>query len=598
MSTKSLLYRWRRTLPMVIGSCLMLGLAIAPEAQAQKEDAKAQEKKEAEPVIKTPRIVDVIDTKYGGVEQISLINEHIEKGWRDNKIMPSDRCTDYEFIRRASLDLVGRIATVEEISQFFKDPPEKRRSQLINRLVDSPEFGDNFANIWTVMLLTRTGSQKLHQEQLRDWLSSQFNSPPKNGWSDSATALLTAEGVTNENPAVNFVLHHLGDEFNQDRGANGRFDMVPVTSRTTKVFLGLRTQCVQCHDHPFNSEWGQHHFWGINAFFRQIDAPRGRPQMMAMAKKKNIKEGQRELRENNTFNANGLVQYERRNAAIYYTKATFLDGKKLKQPEGSRRAELAKFVTSSPYFAKVFVNRMWGHFFGKSFTKDGADDFGEHNPESHPELLSQLAEDWAKKYSHNPKDLARWICNSQAYGLSSVANKGNDKIEDEIWFARVLLKPMSPEQLFDSLMTATQAKIGQDKAAKLALRESWLDLLVVNFGNDEGEEGTYNGTVVQALLLMNGQDINAAISDPAVGTVAAVLRKRAFTSNAVKDAMKDLFLAALNRPPTAKEYADLLNPKVIAMPRVPQRDQAAMWTAYYQDLFWALLNSNEFILNH
>jgi hypothetical protein len=302
-----------------------------------------------------------------------------------------------------------------------------------------------------------------------------------------------------------------------------------------------------------------------------------------------------------SLNPKGLVQYERRNAAIYYTNATFLDGKKMKltESDSTRRKELARFVTPSPYYSKVFDNRTWAHFFGKSFTKDAPDDFGEHNPASHPELLDKLAEDWAKKYDHNPRDLVRWICNSRAYGLTSVASKGNDKLEDEVFFARMLLKPMSPEQLFDSLMTASAAKIGQDKTARRMLRETWLDQLVVNFGNDEGEEGSFNGTVVQALMLMNGKEMNDAIMDQKDGTVANVLRKRAFTPTTAREAMKDLYLAALNRPPTAKEYTSVLNnPKMRELPNVPLRDQGSFWTGFYQDIFWALLNSNEFILNH
>ncbi|MCI0685475.1 MAG: DUF1549 and DUF1553 domain-containing protein [Gemmataceae bacterium] len=599
MSTTSLAYRWRRALPLGLGACALWGLALAfaPEAPAQAKKAPAEAKDEPE-INTDPKFRDVMVGAGGGVEQVAYINELIEKGWKENKIAPSPRCSDFEFIRRASLDIIGRIATVKEIGQFMADPPERRRSLLIERLLKSPEFGENFGNLWTVMLLTRSGSRKVHQEQMREWLTEHFNNPSKDGWAETAANLISATGVTNENPAVNFVLHHLGEPIPQnEQPGGGKFDMVPVTSRTTKLFLGLRTQCVQCHDHPFSGEWEQKHFWGINAFFRSSDAPRGRPQTNAPQKKgKGIKEAQRELVDRSDLNSDGKVQYERRNATIYFAKATFLDGKRLPEDAtGSRRQELAKFVTNSPYFSKVFVNRMWHHFMGKSFTKDAPDDFGEHNPASHPELLDRLAEDWAKKYSHNPKDLVRWICNSRAYGLSSVAHKGNDKPEDEVFFARMLLKPMSPEQLFDSLMTATDAKVGQDKTERRALKEAWLEQLVVNFGNDEGEEGTFNGTVVQALMLMNGKEMNDAIMDQKDGTVAAAIRKRANP----REAMKDLYLAALNRPPTTREYTAILSdPRMRELPRVPPTAQSASWTAYYQDIFWAILNSNEFILNH
>jgi hypothetical protein len=600
MPATSFVYRWRRTLPFGAGAAVMLGLAFAfaPDlpAQAKKEEKTASEKEleRADPKT-TARIVDQFDPKYGGLEQVAAINEHIEKGWKDNKVQPSERCSDYEFIRRASLDIIGRIATPDEITRFFKDPPEKRRVLLVNRLVENPEFGDNFADIWTVMLLTRSGSQKFHQDQMHEWLSNQFNNPAKNGWVETVIELISAEGATNENPAVNYLIHHVGEELPAgERSSQGRFDMVPATSRTTKLFLGLRTQCVQCHDHPFGGEWQQSHFWGINAFLRQVDLPRGRPQAM-MAKKKGVKEGQRELSDNKTFNVDGTVPYERRNATVNYTGSTFLDGKRVKLNDlnTSRRRELARLVTSSPFFAKVFVNRMWGHFMGKSFTKDAPDDFSDQNPESHPELLTKLSEDWATKYNHNPKDLVRWICSSRPYGLSSVANKSNDKPEDEVFFGRMLLKPMSPEQLFDSLMTATASKIAQDKATRAAARTAWLNTLVVNFGNDEGEEGSYNGTVVQALMLMNGADINNEIAAE-TSPVAAALRKR---GAAPKDVLKDLFMATLNRPPTAKEVTDLLNPKMFVLP-LTKGQPAGLSPSYFQDVFWALLNSSEFILNH
>src|SRR5262249_14592233 len=162
----------------------------------------------------------------------------------------------------------------------------------------------------------------------------------------------------------------------------------------TRLFLGLRTQCVQCHDHPFNGEWQQHHFWGINAFFRQAD-PSGRPNMMAKKKKKGEVNLPYTLTDNPNLNSKGLVPYQRRSGVLLYTKATFIDGTKmeLNGTDTTRRKELAKFIIKSPYFAKVGVNRMWAHFLGLSFTKIAPDDFGEHNQVSHPELLDRLAED-------------------------------------------------------------------------------------------------------------------------------------------------------------------------------------------------------------
>jgi hypothetical protein len=583
---------WPRTLIVTAGLFLASGLIVTHLPGQEKGKKKTDGQAKA-----TKAITDIMVTS-AGVEQVSFINSVLAKTWKDNKIQPSERCSDYEFIRRASLDIIGRIATVKEIQQFLKDPPRERRSRLIERLLKSPDYASNWANTWTVLLLTRRGVNKVYQDQTRAWLEEKLNDTNA-GWDKIVAEILTATGQTNENGAVNYILSHMGEPIKQDRGPdNGAFDMVPVTSRTTKLFLGLRVQCVQCHDHPFSGDWKQEHFWGINAFFRQVDAPKGRPSMAANKKKKALGVQQFRLEENDRLNVKGIVPYERRNGVVLYTDATFLDGQKMElKPGESRRAALAQFIVKSPYFSKAFVNRMWGHFFGRSFTKDAVDDFGDQNPVSIPELLDRLADDWANKYNHNPRDLIRWICNSRAYGLSSVANKSNADPESEAFFPRIVLKSMSPEQLFESLMTATDAKVGQDKTARMKLRQAWLDKLILNFGDDEGNETTFNGTVIQALLLMNGQEINRAIMDKESGTVSVVLRKRAFSANLARGALADLFLAALNRPPTEAEYRKILTRDMFAM-RVAPRSPEAFWTGFYQDIFWALLNSNEFILNH
>jgi hypothetical protein len=302
-----------------------------------------------------------------------------------------------------------------------------------------------------------------------------------------------------------------------------------------------------------------------------------------------------ELVENPDLNEVGRVSYERRNGLVLLTKPTFLDGSDMPElSKGStRRKELAKFMVKSPFFAKAYVNRMWAHFMGRGFTKV-IDDFGsEQNEVSHPELLERMAKDFVK-YNHHPRDVIRWICDSEAYGLSSRANKTNDKEDTEPYFSRMLLKAMSPEQLFESLMLATGAAAAENKQDKKKLRESWMRKLVVNFGDDEGNEATFNGTVVQALLLMNGDDINKAINDTKTGTVARVIN----TARSNRVAMQAIYLAALNRVPTPNEYSRMLSQRMVALPRVRKPADKNFVSAFYQDLFWALLNSNEFMLNH
>ena len=526
-------------------------------------------------------------------EQVKVINEKIADKWKAEHLTPSPRASDYTFIRRVTLDIIGRIATVEEINKFLSDPPATRRSLLVDRLLQSEDYARNWATIWTVWLMTRSANAT-YREQMHLWLEEQF-SKESCGWDKVVTGLLTATGRTTENGAVNFILTHLGEPNPQDKiNDEGQFQMVPVTSRTTRLFLGLQTQCTQCHDHPFKTQWKQRHFWETNAYFRQVER-KGNPLMqrgMAVAPELTLVENPSWNHEEDNPNRPGVVFYEKRNGVLLSTAPLFLlnekDSKKNPPAPGKRREQLAELIVKNDQFAKAFINRMWHHFFGHGMNSPGAfDDFGEDNPVTHPELMDYLAKEFGD-YQYNPRELIRWICNSDAYSLGSIANKTNEKTEAEPFFSRMLLKPMTPEQLFESLMVATQAEVAETKDAKKKLRERWLQKLIVNFGDDEGNEATFNGTVVQALILMNGNEINEAISNKTKGPAAEMLKRKGVTQKMVMD---HVYLAVLNRLPTAQESVDI--PRRLRM-RIPDKDPFAPW----QDLEWALINSNEFILNH
>jgi hypothetical protein len=456
--------------------------------------------------------------------------------------------------------------------------------------------------VWTTLLLSRSGNKTYHT-QMHLWLTEQFgkNRP----WDEMVRDLLTANGENNNDGQVNYVLAHLGEP-QKDRNNEGQFDAVPITSRTTRLFLGLQIQCAQCHNHPFNPEWKQHHFWGVNAFFRQVERDgtplmRNNPQNMA---------AKLVLKDNSSYNQDGKVFFEDRQAVVQQTAARFLDGKK---PEKGvpRREALAKFVTEHEMFSKAFVNRTWGHFFGRSMTQNAVvDDFGEHNQVVHAELLDSLAGSF-KDYKFNIKELMAWICNSEPYGLSAEANPTNNKPEHEVYFSRMLLKNMNPETLFASLKTATdQPKKPGTKPAKepkpvvgktpgtpvagkpgpaspKAKREAWLAKLTKNFGDDEGNEITFNGTVVQALLLMNGKDLQDELSRPTNNTVANAMASKSSHIGV----LNELTIAALSRPPTQKEIALVNN---MAAGKGGFGNAQAFW----EDVLWTLLNSNEFVLNH
>ncbi len=584
--------------------------------------------------------------------QVAEINKQIEDQWTKNKIVPSKQASDYEFIRRVSLDIIGRIATIDELERFMKDrdkvPAATRRAQLIDRLLAMDAYAENWASIWSVWLLTRSRpsdrSERAHQifrEQMQVWLYNEFAEGKP--WDKIVAGLLTATGRNDDNGAVNYILAHLGEPTPPaDASKEGRFSFVPITSRTTRLFLGLQTQCVQCHDQPGGGPWRQKHFWGVNAFFRQVE----RKSVGGM-----VRAGMQmdlpklELADNPSLNNQQAVTFENRRAEFFATKPVFVDGKEFnKSTASSRREQLAQFVVEHECFAKAIVNRLWGHFFGRGLTVNGkdVDDFGEHNAETHPltedsanaikakhperfkdkepTLLDYLAEEFrSSPTNYDVRSLIRWICNSRAYNLTSVANgtieivedqeiekngkkekvekklqAANDRAEAEPFFSRMLLKSMSPEQLFESLWISTYANphsaAKKTDAEKRRLRGEWMRRLTINFGDDEGNEATFNGTVVQALMLMNGAEINAAIEDKG-GPVAAALR-RASAAGVVDE----LYLATLNRRSTPEERKRIF--AGLGLVQTQAQPPQIFWVHAGQDLLWAILNSSEFILNH
>ncbi len=517
-------------------------------------------------------------------ESVKIINQHLTDSWKAQKVQPAKFADDYEFIRRASLDIIGRIATPEEIKKYMSHDAPTRRSMLIEDLLAHEDFPKHWATLFTNWLLTRAGTfgrGKYHQDT-QTWLEDKFasNTP----YQQLVKELIVSKGDNDKNPAVNFYLAHLGEGVPAaKREQEGQFEMVPITSRITRLFLGVQTQCAQCHDHPFNPSVKQKDFWGINAFLRQVER-KGTPPADDNRRMQSMPV--LSISDNGKINSDAMVLYEKRNGVILPTKATFLDGTKL-DPESSRgrREQLAEFVTNHDNFPKATVNRIWSVFFGRGFTNP-VDDFNEQNQPSNPELLDEMSKRF-KHYGYDLKRLIRWIANSHAYHLSYAGNRTNDKVETEALFSRMPLKSLSPEQMFESLMVATGSAQSETKDNRRALREAWLNKLVSNFGDDEGNEVNFNGTVVQALLMMNGREINDAITRKDKGTVAKAMK----SSSNSQQVINDLFLATYNRPAKAAEI------KKIAQ-ALPMRTREKDPMAPYQDVFWALLNSNEFLLNH
>ena len=526
---------------------------------------------------------------------VKLINTKIAEGWTANKIVQTRWADDYEYIRRASLDIIGRIATPDEIAVYIKDPVATRRSLLIERLLSSDEYPRHWADNWSNWLLTRTGifGRGRYRDEMKKWLEDEFaqNKP----YNEIVQKLVTASGKNDENGAANFILAHVGERTPMaKRGEDGEFEMVPITARVTRLFLGTQVQCAQCHDHPFQNNIKQNHFWGINAYLRQVERKGNIPMrrqdgLMTL-----------ELWDNTAHNEKAVVFYEKRNGVVLQQKAEFLPqgeekrGKKMPADAKGidRRRELANALIDHENFPKAIVNRMWGTFLGRGFINP-IDDFNDQNQPSNPELFNELAGKM-KHYNYDLKKLIRWIAHSNAYNLSYVANSTNDKPEHEVLFSRMVMKSMSPEQLYESLLTATGAeeKVEEKKKA----RDEWLNKLVANFGDDEGNEVNFNGTIVQALMMMNGNELNGSL-DKGKGTPWATRPEEGAIQAAIIHGTVSRHAESAAEP--AKRTTGCISIKeqdAALRPGYSDKDKEP--AAPYQDLFWALLNCNEFLLNH
>jgi len=505
-----------------------------------------------------------------------FIDQQIRQGWQDNEIEPSPVATDEEWVRRVYLDVVGRIPTLQEVSSFLDDKNPRKRSILIDSLLDHEDYVRNFTTIWTNYSIGRGTPRQVSRTGMEKFFREAFarNRP----WNEIVVDIITASGHFEENGAVNYILAQMQ---NRDEG-------VQLTAMTARLFLGLQVQCTQCHNHPFN-KWQQDQFWEYNSFFRQVNRVDHRkldPNTGRMVD---------DYSEVVWQEFSGPVYYEKRSGMMQVAFPKY-EGREVDPGPGvDRRIEFSKLLTESvddqaPHIAQAMVNRMWSHFFGYGFTRP-VDDMGPHNPASHPELLSRLSREFVSS-NYDIKQLIRWIVSSEAYGLSSRFGEKN-KIDDPgagemPLFSHMYLKSMQAEQMYDSLIVASNAhKSGQGGwGAQEEQRRRWMQQFVVAFDNDENDESTtFNGTIPQALMMMNSELMERAVSVERGSFLFEMMSQPGTDAQKIQD----LYLTALSRKPTRAEAAKMQ--KALAA----YRNQKL---AGYQDLFWALLNSNEFVLNH
>jgi hypothetical protein len=350
-----------------------------------------------------------------------------------------------------------------------------------------------------------------------------------------------------------------------------------MTDSVTKNFLGVQLQCAQCHNHPF-TDWKQTEYWGVADFFEkvQITGPRNPVQQQGVPgiAEGNGRQGRRLPLPDSAKNV----------------PARFLGGPEVKLGDKDKpRAVLAQWMTDrdNPYFAKAAVNRVWGQLFGRGLVNP-VDDLNDENPPSHPQLLVDLADQFAAG-GYDLKDLYRAICLTKAYQRTSKPFGGNDDADPSL-FARVTIKVMTPEQQFDSLvmvnapgkdpraLTVPQGNLPKGPGARF-FNPTPRNLFVAFFAVEDADPTQYEAGIPQALRLMNGPGLNGG------GALNAILKDEKKPERVVEQ----LYLTALSRRPTEAEQRRLTD--YVANHKGGEREA-------YSDILWALMNSSEFVMNH
>jgi Protein of unknown function (DUF1549)/Protein of unknown function (DUF1553) len=502
------------------------------------------------------------------------VDRYISARWRKDGVRPTAAADDATFYRRVHLDLVGKIPSILEIRDFLSDDRPDKRRIWIDKLLDSEDFADHFANVYRQMMLPTVENQEatFALGAFESWLRKKFkeNVP----YDKMVRELLTVtvqpgagfrgpEDMNNASP----IAFYAANEYKAEN----------LAGAAARLFLGVKIECAQCHKHP-TADWTQNQFWEFAVFFTRVN-----PNAQQIEVDDN---GNQVVKPQPKQSTEPQITIPKTETVV---KAKFLDGKAPIWTTGSDpRKVLAEWITSprNEYFARITVNQMWHYFFGSGLV-DPFDDFGDHNPASHPELLDELSEQFVKS-GYDLKYLARAIVSSKAYQLSStptLKKKDDDEPENMRLFARMPLRQLTGEQLFDSLAEVMEYKVDRTRQA-FALGLTPREEFLAKFNNPENKRVDTHTSILQALHLMNGKFMANATSLEKNKTLATV----AASSASIPAKIETLYLVTLARPPRPEE----LERMVSHVNNGPMEEQAQR----LGDIMWVLLNSAEFSLNH
>lgn len=509
--------------------------------------------------------------KHEPKQVAGAIDRHLDKALAEAKLQPAARADDAEFLRRATLDLTGRVPTAEQAAAFLDDAAADKRARLIDRLLATPEFGEQFGRTWRDWICPPelpsdgNGGRQPHREaqDLGRWLGQRLAAG--DGWDRIVRDILTVDGEIKKQPQVIFF---------GLTGDGGKLTPDGTARAVASLFLGVQLQCSQCHDDPYR-DWSQRDHWALAAFFGRINGNFSKVTEAAPARTEQI------VIPKSAFKNSGTK-----------VPAAFLGEKEFTGGQGGKlREQFARWLTApeNPYFARAFANRLWFQLFARGLVNP-IDDFRALNPPTHPGLLALLAGEF-RASGFDVKHLVRCLCNSEAYQRTSrVAADADPTATAGLTqaFGRMPLRLMTADQLYDSLklaygdakldLRAIHPKDGNTAGESAPVGDAYLEFLR-RFGTNEEDATDFTHGIPQMLTMINHPRLLA-------GSKALDAFRKANKDAPPARVVEWLYLATLSRRPTAEESAEAVN----------YLTRAADGEAAQVGVLWMLVNRSEYML--
>jgi len=486
----------------------------------------------------------------------NYIDKLVDAKLQKLRITPSPTCTDEVFLRRAYLDIVGGLPSVEEYQRFMANQSPKKREELVDELLGRKEFVELWVLKWAELLQIRSSNQLSYKATLQyyNWLQDRIaRNVPVNEW---VIELLGASGGTFKNPPTNYYQNET--------------DILKVTENVAQVFMGMRIQCAQCHNHPFD-RWTMDDYYGFASFFSQIG-----------------RKGADDPREVVVFNSGGGDVRHPVGGRVMAPK--FLGGAAPDTAGKDRRQVMAQWLASpdNAYFGTNLANIVWAHFLGRGIV-DEVDDVRVSNPASNQELLDELGRKFTE-YKYDFKKLVRDICTSRTYQRATATNPSNEL--DTRNFSHAGIRRIRAETFLDCItqVTTTQNKFpGLPSGARaVQIADGTVsNYFLTTFGRATREtvcacEVRLEPTLSQSLHLLNGETTGNRIKQ------GDLVGKMLAAKKTPEQILEEVYIRCLSRKPAADEIARLM-----ALVNGEADKKKAL-----EDAFWAVLNSREFMFNH